>query len=205
MHADGDAARQAGHKRQRDRRILDAVLVAGGAQGRVLYRERTPKLWSAVVITVAAAGLTLMFTSSEPEDYYGVTLFLSAVFLLMFVLPLLISPFLKLLHKRIRLTDRTLKVGRHVVGLDRLLLETAAPEPHDRPFARLNETVQLGGGAGGSTPMGYTPVSVRTRAGDLLSMDSRRPEQLVRTLHGLAAPGGHHAPYQQHLRPPGHG
>ncbi|SHK53043.1 hypothetical protein SAMN05421803_12278 [Nocardiopsis flavescens] len=197
---DGPAARQTGRVQQRDRRVLAAVLVSDGDRGRVLHRERTPKLWSAAVVGAAAAGFTLMFVSSDPEDY-GIALFLSLLFLVLFVLPLLASPFLKFLNKRIRLTDRTLRVGRHAVGLDRLLPETAAVEPHPRSADRLRQTVQLGGAAGGSTPVGYTPVSVRTRAGDLLGMDSRRPEELVRALHGLAA----HGNPQHHLGHPGHG
>lgn len=64
-------------------------------------------------------------------------LFLSGLFLVMFVLPLLISPYLKFRHNRILLTDQVLKVGRNVVPLERLAVEAAAPDRGPRTLDRI--------------------------------------------------------------------
>lgn len=201
------AREEAARGRQR-KKVHGYLLVPGGATGRTVYRERTPKLWTFLVLTVYALGVAAMSAGAPPEDL-GVIVFLSVLFFVVFVVWLLIPPFQKFRHNRILLTDRVLKIGKHVVPLERLALETAAPDRGPQTLDRIGLRVSLNHRV--NTPMGYTPVVLYTRHGDLVAVDSRRPEELVRALHGLGpagAPGGHgpmgwgHAP-QGHLRHPG--
>ncbi|HJE58212.1 MAG TPA: hypothetical protein K8V84_06810 [Nocardiopsis listeri] len=110
-------------------------------------------------------------------------LFLSGPFLVMFVLPLLISPYLKFRHNRILLTDQVLKVGRNAVPLERLAVETAAPDRGPRTLDRIRYRPLLNHRP--DTPMGYTPVALYTRDGDPVAVDSREPDKLVRALRSL--------------------
>ncbi|QVJ01664.1 hypothetical protein KGD82_00600 [Nocardiopsis eucommiae] len=159
------------------------LYVSGGVVGGTVYREHAPRLWTTLVLTVYVLGVGAMFVDSAPDDY-GAVLFLSGLFLVMPVALLLIAPFLKFLGNRIRLTDQALKVGRNVVPVERLAVETAEVDRGPQTPERIGSRTPLNRNP--NTPFGYTPVVLYTRNGDPVAIDSRKPDKLVRALHSLA-------------------
>lgn len=189
------ALREAERVRRRDLADLAGRAPAPRRRDGVLHRERTPKAWSSLVVGAYLAGVAWMASGVDVRDGEDLRALLavSGMFLLLFVLPLLIAPFMKYRYDRIVLTGRVLRVGRHRVAVEDLLPETAStavPEGGARrgsaAEAARGDLLPLGGRPLWSAPPARsTPVYVATRSGRLLCVDARRPEQLVRALSGL--------------------
>lgn len=83
-----------------------------------MYIEKQPKTWSYICIGLYLAGITAMGVKSIPQDT-GTWLLLSALFLLLVLVPFLGVPISKFVYHRIRIDPAlgTLRVGREVIAL----------------------------------------------------------------------------------------
>ncbi|RCV50164.1 hypothetical protein DEF23_22290 [Marinitenerispora sediminis] len=158
--------------------------------GRTVYRERAPKAWTLTVLGTYAAAMAAMWLTADSGDATGGALLLSVLFFVLFVLPLLVEPFLKFRYNRIRLTGHTLRVGRHTVPLAELVAGAAGTDGLARAV-RDGTPVPMGGRpAWSSTPARWRPVLVPTRHGETLLVPARHPERLIRALHAADGPAG---------------
>lgn len=105
-----------------------------------MYIEKQPKTWSYICIGLYLAGITAMGVKSIPQDT-GTWLLLSALFLVLVLLPFLAVPISKFVYHRIRIDPAlgTLRVGREVIALadlDPASVQAARAEaPSPRPSA----------------------------------------------------------------------
>ncbi|KUF17554.1 hypothetical protein AT728_09015 [Streptomyces silvensis] len=152
------------------------------------YVERPAKTWSVICVVTYLAGMAYMGVGALPDDL-GVWLGLGALFLL----PLggcLAVPLSKLVHHRIDLDARTLRVGRERLPLDtldpgsvRAALTGTAPDP-GRP-------ARLVGGAWG-VPLGMDGVVLATRGGEHLTIATRDRTAFLTALSRATAAAPHH-------------
>lgn len=156
-----------------------------------MYVEKLPKTWSALCISVYLIGVAYMGFDSIPEDT-GPWLIVSALFLVLLLLPCLAVPLSKTVYNRI-----TIDPGRGIlrVGRERIPLATVDPasvqaalqleslSPAQRYAASLgNIDAPMPGlraaergaprlvGGGWSVPMGMDSVVIGTRQGEPLSI-----------------------------------
>ncbi|MEU7604686.1 hypothetical protein [Streptomyces sp. NPDC041003] len=166
-----------------------------------MYIEKQPKTWSYICIGLYLAGIAAMGVKTIPQDI-GTWLILSALFLVLVLVPFLGVPISKFIYHRIRINPElgTLRVGREVIplaDLDPASVQAARGEAPltaaeryaaslsavDAPVRGLSAKGQgrprLVGGAWG-VPVGMDTVTLTNRRGESLLIATRdRPAFLT--------------------------
>ncbi|WP_031128972.1 DUF3093 family protein [Streptomyces aureocirculatus] len=174
------------------------------------YEERPKRTWSVICVVLYLAGMAYLGVGTLPDDL-GVWLGLGALFLLPLGVCLAV-PFSKLVHHRIDLDARTLRVGRERLPLDsldpgsvRAALGEAVPGAAQRYATSLNTidaplpgfraadqgNPRLVGGAWG-VPMGMDSVVIGTRRGERLTIATRDRAAFLTALSRATAAAPHH-------------
>ncbi|MGV9842879.1 hypothetical protein ACWDUB_12325 [Streptomyces fungicidicus] len=154
----------------------------------VEYRERLPRRWTVITVTVLAAWVAYQGSVLLPEDstvwfvMLGFSAFLALVFNAV--------PISKRVYHRIRLEDGQLRVGRETIAVDSLAadsLREARDQPTDAEFVaslasrspeELAELRRTSGatpsprlmGGGWSVPIGMEQIVVETVRGEALQI-----------------------------------
>jgi hypothetical protein len=170
-----------------------------------MYRERGPKTWSVVCVSLYVAAVAATGVAALPESP-GAWLALSGLYLFA-VVPLLLVPVSKYVYHRIDLAPGTLRVGREripVAEIDpravRTQLRRAADADDGGASLLRNVATSMNSGftfrgrnvadkraprlVGGAyaVPTGMGSVAVTNRRGQQLLIATRRPEAFLRAL-----------------------
>ncbi|MGP3967057.1 hypothetical protein [Streptomyces sp. 6N223] len=168
-----------------------------------MYRERGPKTWSVVCVSLYVAAVAATGVAALPENP-GAWLAVSGLYVFALV-PLLIVPISKYVYHRIDLAPDTLRVGREripVADIDPRSVRTQLRRATENGGASVLRNVatsmnsgftfrgrnvadkrlpRLVGGAW-AVPMGMGSVAIANRRGQQLLIATRHPEEFLRAL-----------------------